>query len=57
MSRRPLSKTNIRKLTKFGDSLFVSIPKEMLNMLAWREKQRVKVKKIRGGVAIHDWKK
>ena len=35
----------------------VSIPVEFLDELKWKEKQKVVVKKIRGGVVIRDWKK
>lgn len=48
---------NIRKITRTGNSLNVSIPVEFLDELKWKEKQKVVVKKIRGGVVIRDWKK
>jgi len=47
---------NIRKLTKLGGhTLAVSIPIEIIRDLKWRERQKVVVKKIRGGVVIKDW--
>ncbi|MEK7071424.1 MAG: hypothetical protein AAB943_00625 [Patescibacteria group bacterium] len=48
---------NIRKITRNGGSLNVSIPVEILKKLEWKEKQKVVVKKINGGVQIKDWKR
>ena len=47
---------NIRKITKNGTSHSVSIPVEILKALGWRERQKVVVKKIRGGLQVKDWK-
>jgi hypothetical protein len=52
-----LTQKNIRKITRSGTSLNVSIPIEILKELKWKEKQKVVVKRIRGGVSIRDWKK
>ena len=50
--------SNIRKITKVGKiSLAVTLPKDLVRKLKWKEKQKVVVKKIRGGVQIKDWKK
>jgi len=58
MSTRRLEDKNIRKLTKAGrHSISVTIPIETIRSLGWREKQKVVVKRIRGGVEIKDWKK
>lgn len=58
MGVRKQSEQNIRKLTKLGKgSLAVTLPIEIVAKLGWREKQKVVVKKIRGGVQIKDWKK
>jgi antitoxin component of MazEF toxin-antitoxin module len=54
---RKYTQRNVRKITRSGTSLNVSIPVEFLKMLKWKEKQKVVVKKIRGGVVIRDWKK
>lgn len=49
---------NVRKLTRTGKtSLAVTVPIEIIRSLGWREKQKVTVKKVRGGVLIKDWKK
>ena len=54
---RKLADKNTRKITKVGKtSLAVTIPKEMITELGWREKQKVTVKKVHGGVLIKDWK-
>lgn len=42
---------------KNGDSCAVTIPIEIMNELKWKEKQKVVVKKIRGGFMVKDWKK
>lgn len=53
-----LKDKNTRKITKVGKtSLAVTIPVEMTKDLGWKEKQKVTVKKVRGGVMIKDWKK
>jgi len=48
----------IRKITKVGRaSLAVTLPIDIVRKLGWKEKQKVVVKKVRGGVLIKDWKK
>jgi len=55
---RKIEDRNIRKLTRVGkQSIAVTIPIEMVRELKWREKQKVTVKRVRGGVLIKDWKK
>ncbi len=55
---RKLTEKNTRKLTRTGRvSISVTIPIEIVSELGWREKQKVVVKKIHGGVEIKDWKK
>ncbi|MBT7431764.1 hypothetical protein HN784_02905 [bacterium] len=55
---RKLEDQDIRKLTKVGKhSIAVTIPIEIVRELKWREKQKVTVKRVRGGVLIKDWKK
>ena len=57
MADRTYNQRNIRKITKNGTSHSVSIPVEFLKELGWKEKQKVVVKRVRGGVLIKDWKK
>ena len=58
MSSEKLKNKNIRKLIKVGGkSLSVTIPRELVDQLGWKEKQKVVVKKVRGGLLIKDWKK
>jgi bifunctional DNA-binding transcriptional regulator/antitoxin component of YhaV-PrlF toxin-antitoxin module len=53
-----MEEKSTRKLTRLGKvSLAVTLPVEMLRKLNWREKQKVVVRKIRGGLKITDWKK
>ncbi|OGI25377.1 MAG: hypothetical protein A3J76_01970 [Candidatus Moranbacteria bacterium RBG_13_45_13] len=52
-----LKDKNIRKITRVGKtSLAVTLPVEMVRELGWREKQRVVVKKIKGGFVIRDYR-
>ena len=49
---------NIRKLIKLGaGSLALTLPIELVQKLKWKEKQKVTVKKVRGGIVVRDWKK
>ena len=53
-----LKDKNVRKLLKIGKtSLATTLPKEMTDALGWREKQKVTLKRVRGGILIKDWKK
>ena len=57
MANKKYSQRNIRKITRSGASLAVTLPVELLSQLKWKEKQKVVIKKIRGGIQIKDWKK
>lgn len=57
MPIQKLGKQEIRKIIKIGDSFSVTIPIEILRALGWKEKQKVTVKKTRGGFVVRDWKK
>lgn len=57
MPRQKSQDENIRKLTKLGGkSIAVTLPIEIVRELGWKEKQKVVVKRIPGGVQIKDWK-
>ncbi len=57
MGVRKQSEKNIRKLTKVGGkTLVVSLPIEVIRELGWKEKQKLIVKRIHGGVTIRDWR-
>ena len=57
MSRRKTKESNIRKLVRLGKtSLAVTLPIEMAVSLGWREKQKVIVKRIKGGLIIRDYR-
>jgi bifunctional DNA-binding transcriptional regulator/antitoxin component of YhaV-PrlF toxin-antitoxin module len=48
---------NVRKLTRQGRrSIGVILPIEMVRQLGWRKKQRVTVRRIKGGMVIRDYK-
>lgn len=58
MSNKTTEERNIRKLTKIGGkSIGLTLPIELVRELGWREKQKVVVTRVRGGVMIKDWKK
>ncbi len=57
MARRKTEDTSIRKLTKVGGkSIGLTLPIELVRELGWREKQRVTVKRIKGGFEIRDYR-
>ncbi|MDI6778280.1 MAG: AbrB/MazE/SpoVT family DNA-binding domain-containing protein [Patescibacteria group bacterium] len=57
MANKKAGERGIRKLTKVGMKSFaVTIPIEMMRELGWRERQKVKVKRIKGGLVIRDWR-
>ena len=54
---RKTAENGTRKLLKLGkSSLAVTLPKNILLELGWREKQNVTVKKQGKSVVITDWK-
>lgn len=58
MANRKSSEQNTRKITRMGGkSLGLTLPVELVKELKWKEKQKVKVKRVRGGLLIKDWKK
>ena len=47
----------VRKLTKLGGkSIGLTLPIELVREFGWREKQRVSVKKMKGGFAVRDYR-
>ncbi len=58
MANRKTEDRGVRKLGKSGKtSLSVTLPIEMVRELGWREKQKVVVTRVRGGLMIRDWKR
>ena len=55
--RRKLKDNNIRKIYVHGNSLGVTMPREILNKLKWRKGQKLVVKKRGKGILITDWEK
>ena len=50
-------KENIRKLTKVsGHSISITLPIEMVRDLGWKERQRVVVKRVKGGLLVRDYR-
>lgn len=57
MAVRKLSERNIRKIARIGNqSLGITLPIETLRELGWKEKQKVTVKRIAGGLVIRDYR-
>ncbi|HNR81275.1 MAG TPA: AbrB/MazE/SpoVT family DNA-binding domain-containing protein [Candidatus Pacearchaeota archaeon] len=53
---RKADERNIRKLTRLGKlSIAVTIPRDLVVELGWREGQKVVAKKRGRGVFIEDW--
>ena len=58
MGLQKFKNQNVRKISKLGKvSLAVTLPKNLATQLGWKEKQKVIVKRVRGGLLIKDWKK
>ena len=57
MANKKSSESNVRKLTKSGNgSIGLTLPIEVVRDLKWKEKQRVVVKRIKGGLVIRDYR-
>jgi antitoxin component of MazEF toxin-antitoxin module len=59
MPEKKLADKNIRKLTRMGragSSLGLTLPKELITSLGWKERQKVVVKKISGALVVRDAK-
>jgi len=49
--------SNIRKITRVGQaSLAVTLPKDLVRKLKWKEKQKVIVRQKGSKIIISDWK-
>lgn len=57
-SKKIMRDKETRKLTRVGKrSLAVTLPAEDVRDLGWKEKQKLTVKKVRGGFLVKDWRK
>lgn len=55
MGRNKSDRDNIRSLTKVGGSSYaVTIPKDFIKKLKWREKQKLEVKLYQDRIIIRD---
>lgn len=53
---RKASENSVRKLVRLGrSSLAVTLPKDAINELGWKGKQKVVAKKQGKGIFITDW--
>jgi antitoxin component of MazEF toxin-antitoxin module len=55
--RRKLKNNEIRKIYSHGNSLGITLPREILDKLKWRKGQKLVVKKRGEGILIKDWEK
>ncbi len=55
--RSKLEDRNIRKLYKHSASYALTLPKEIIRELGWKETQKLVVKKRGKGILISDWEK
>ncbi|MDA3840159.1 MAG: AbrB/MazE/SpoVT family DNA-binding domain-containing protein [Patescibacteria group bacterium] len=55
--RRKLKDNEVRKIYAHGNSLGVTLPREVLDLLKWRKGQKLVLKKYGEGIMISDWKK
>jgi Ni/Co efflux regulator RcnB len=53
--RRKLKDRNIRKIYSLGNSLGLTLPREIISELKWRKGQKLVVKKRGKGILISDW--
>lgn len=52
-----LKEKNTRKLIRWGKtSLGITLPMDIIDELNWREKQKLTVKRVSGGILIRDWR-
>lgn len=59
MAVKKLKDKNVRNLTRMGragSSLGLTIPKELVSSLGWKERQKIVVKKINGALVIRDYR-
>lgn len=54
--RRKLEDRSTRKLAKRGNSYMVTLPIDLVRELNWKDKQKLTIKRTRGGLVIRDWK-
>ena len=58
MGLQKFKNQNVRKITRIGKiSLAITLPKVLIEQLGWKEKQKIMVKRVRGGLLVKDWKK
>lgn len=53
--RRKLKNNKIRKIYGHGNSLGLTLPREIIDELKWRKGQKVVAKKYGKGIIIKDW--
>ena len=56
MPNKKYSKRNVRKITRSGSSLNITLPVEFLAKLGWKEKQKVVLRLKGRSIVIRDWK-
>ena len=57
MARRKDHQEHIRSLQQSGTSYHVTLPIRMIRALGWQERQKLIVKRVRGGLLLLDWRR
>ena len=55
MPRRKIEDRNVRKIYEHGGSYAITLPKEVVRELKWKDKQKVIARKYGKGILITDW--
>lgn len=55
--RSKIKNHNIRKIYGHGNSLGITLPREILNELKWKKGQKLVVKKRGKAILVSDWVK
>lgn len=56
MANRSFKERGIRNIQNSNGTYYVTLPKELVSELKWREHQKVVVEKSGKGLRITDWK-
>lgn len=55
MANRPLKDKNIRNIQRSNGTYYVTLPKDLVQELKWKEKQKVVVTKRGKKLSVCDW--
>ena len=55
--RRQIEDHNVRKIYEHGDSYAITLPKNLVRELGWRDNQKLVAKRYGDGILFQDWEK